>query len=65
MDQIIIESLQHLRLTKEEEEDIAISTMSRLDLMKECALSLFGKLLSNKQQNQKAHLEQHGKWDRS
>ena len=33
MDQIIIESLQHLRLTKEEEEDIAISTMSGLDLM--------------------------------
>ena len=54
MDQIVIESLQHLRLTKEEEEDIVISTMSRLDLMEECALSLFGKLLLDRQQNQKA-----------
>ena len=54
MDQIVIESLQHLRLTKEEEEDIVISTMSRLDLMEECALSLFGKLLFDRQQNQKA-----------
>lgn len=54
MDQIVIESLQHLRLTKEEEEDIAILTMSRSYLMEECALSLFGKLLSNRQQKQKA-----------
>nr|POF00590.1 hypothetical protein CFP56_27664 [Quercus suber] len=54
MDQIVLESLQHLRLTKEEEEDIALSTRSRSDLMEECALSLFGKLLSDRQQNQKA-----------
>ena len=48
MDQIIIESLQHLRLTKEEEEDIAVLTMSKSNLMEECALNLFGKLLSNR-----------------
>ena len=54
MDQIIIDSLQHLRLTKKEEEDIAISTMRKLDLMEECALSLFSKLLLDRQQNQKA-----------
>nr|POE92494.1 hypothetical protein CFP56_37939 [Quercus suber] len=54
MDQLILESLQHLRLTKEEEEDVAISTISRSDLLEECALSLFGKLLSDRQQNQKA-----------
>ena len=48
MDQIVIESLQHLRLTKEEEEDIVISTMRKLDLMEECALNLFGKVLSNR-----------------
>jgi len=54
MDQIVLEGLQHLWLTKEEEEDIAILTMSKSDLMEECALSLFGKLLSNRQQNQRA-----------
>nr|POE86283.1 hypothetical protein CFP56_07088 [Quercus suber] len=54
MDQIVLEGLQHLRLTKEEEEDIAISTMSRSDLMEEYALSLFGKPLSDRQQNQRA-----------
>ena len=54
MDQIVLEGLQHLRLTKVEEEDIAISTMRRLDLMEECALSLFGKLLLDRQQNQRA-----------
>ena len=54
MDQIVLESLRHLRLTKEEDEDIALSTMSRSDLMEECALSLFSKLLSDRQQNQKA-----------
>ncbi|KAL0010245.1 hypothetical protein SO802_005353 [Lithocarpus litseifolius] len=48
------EGLQHLRLTKEEEEDIAILTISRSDLTEECALSLFGKLLSDRQQNQRA-----------
>lgn len=36
----MIERLQHLQLTKEEE-DIAISVTSRTDLIEECELSLF------------------------
>ena len=52
MDQNVIEGLQHLRLTKDEEVDIPITTMNRSDLMEECALSLFGKLLSDRHQNQ-------------
>ncbi|KAK7825369.1 hypothetical protein CFP56_033137 [Quercus suber] len=54
MDQFVLEGLLHLKLTKEEEEDIALSTRSKSNLMEECALSLFGKLLSDRQQNQKA-----------
>ena len=54
MDQEIIEELQHLCLTKEEEEDILISTQSRDDLLEECSLSLFGRLLSDRQQNMRA-----------
>uniref|UniRef100_A0A7N2LG56 DUF4283 domain-containing protein n=1 Tax=Quercus lobata TaxID=97700 RepID=A0A7N2LG56_QUELO len=54
MDQIVIEGLQHLRLTEDKEEDIPISTMNKSNLMEECTLSLFGKLLSDKQQNQRA-----------
>lgn len=52
MDQNVIKGLQHLRLTKDEEVDIPITTMNRSDLMEECALSLFGKLLSDRHQNQ-------------
>ena len=48
MEQEIIEELQHLCLTKEEEEDIIISTQSRDDLLEECSLSLFGRLLSDR-----------------
>ena len=54
MDMSVINDLQHLRLTKDEEEDIQISSMNRSDLMEECALSLFGKLLTDRQQNQRA-----------
>ena len=54
MEQEIIEELQHLCLTKEEEEDIIISTQSRDDLLEECSLSLFGRLLSDRQQNMRA-----------
>ena len=54
MDMSVIDDLQHLRLTKDEEEDIQISTMNRSDLMEECALSVFGKLLTDRQQNQRA-----------
>lgn len=51
MDQIVTEGLQKLQLTKEEE-DIPITVASRLKLLKECHLSLFGRLLSERQKNQ-------------
>lgn len=54
MDQNVIGGLQHLRLMKDEEVDIPITTMSRSDLLEECALSLFGKLLSDRNQNLRA-----------
>ena len=54
MEQGIVESLQNLQLTKEEEESIAISAVSKPKLLEECALSLFGRLLSDRQQNLKA-----------
>ena len=50
MEQAILDGLQ---LTKEEEESIQISVHSRADLLEECHLSLFGKLLSDRQQNQR------------
>uniref|UniRef100_A0A7N2LT92 Zinc knuckle CX2CX4HX4C domain-containing protein n=1 Tax=Quercus lobata TaxID=97700 RepID=A0A7N2LT92_QUELO len=51
MEQAVIEELQNLYLTKEEEEEIQISVQSRDDLLEECSLSLFGRLLSERQQN--------------
>lgn len=54
MDQNVIVGLQHLRLMKDEEVDIPITTMRRSDLLEECALSLFGKLLSDRNQNLRA-----------
>lgn len=45
MDQVVIEGLQYLQLMKEGEEDISISTTSKSELLEECALSLFGRLL--------------------
>ena len=54
MDQAVIEGLQHLQLTKEEEEDISISTTSKSELLEECALSLFGCLLTARNQNSRA-----------
>lgn len=54
MDQTLIEGLQHLQLTKEEEEDITISATSRVDLIEECTLSLFGRLLADRNQNLRA-----------
>ena len=47
MDQAVIEGLQYLQLTKEEEEDFSISTTSKSELLEECALSLFGHLLAD------------------
>ena len=54
MEQTILDSLQNLQLTKEEEEDIQITNQSRPEILEECALSLFGRLQVNKQQNQRA-----------
>ena len=50
----MLDGLQNLQLTKEEEDSIQISVHSRNELMEECHLSLFGKLLSDRQQNQRA-----------
>lgn len=54
MEQEVVDGLQNLCLTKEEEAEIPITAQSRVDLQEECSLSLFGRLLSNKQQNQRA-----------
>ena len=54
MEHIIVDSLKNLQLTKEEEEDIFISSNSSPDLLEECALSLFEKLLVDRNQNQRA-----------
>ena len=54
MDQSILEGLLNLCLTKEEEEEITITTKSRADLLEECSLSLFGRLLTDRHQNLRA-----------
>ena len=54
MEHSIVDSLKNLQLTKEEEEEIFISSNSSPDLLEECALSLFGKLLVDRSQNQRA-----------
>lgn len=54
MEQEVVNSLQNLCLTKEEEAEIPISDHSRADLLEECSLSLFGRLLSDRQQNTRA-----------
>ena len=54
MEHTTVDNLKNLQLTKEEEEDIFISSNSSPDLLEECALSLFGKLLVDRNQNQRA-----------
>ena len=54
MEHSIVDSLKNLQLTKEEEEEIFISSNSSPNLLEECALSLFGKLLVDRNQNQRA-----------
>ena len=54
MEQEVVNSLQHLSLTKEEETLIPISVHSRADLLEVCSLSLFGRLLTDRQQNTRA-----------
>lgn len=50
----MVEGLLNLRLTKEEEEEISIKTRCKSDLLEECSLSLFGRLLTDRHQNQRA-----------
>ena len=54
MEQAVIEELQNIYLTKEEEEEIPIIAWIRDDLLEECSLSLFGRLLLDRQQNIRA-----------
>nr|POF06045.1 endoribonuclease dicer like 3 [Quercus suber] len=42
MDQAVLDGIQHLKLTKDEEEDITILTINRSDLLKECTSSCDG-----------------------
>ena len=54
MEQAIVDNLNKIQLTKEEEEDIFISTTSTPDLIEERSLSLFRRLLADWQQNLRA-----------
>ena len=54
MDHSVVDGLLNLRLTKEEEEEITITIKSKVDLLEECALSLFGCLLTDRHQNLRA-----------
>ena len=54
MEQVVIDGLQHLQLTKEEEEEISISSANSSNLLEECELSLFGRLLADRNQNMRA-----------
>ena len=54
MDNTVVEGLSNLRLTKEEEEEISIKSRCKSDLLEECSLSLFGRLLADRNQNLRA-----------
>ncbi|KAL0012232.1 hypothetical protein SO802_007340 [Lithocarpus litseifolius] len=54
MEHSVVERFLNLRLTKEEEEEISITTKSRVDLLEECSLSYFGRLLTDRHQSQRA-----------
>ncbi|KAK7843868.1 hypothetical protein CFP56_011847 [Quercus suber] len=54
MEQAVLDGLQNLLLTKEEEKCIQITNQGRAELLKDWLLSLFGKLLSSRLQNQQA-----------
>lgn len=51
MEETILNDLQNHKLTKEEGEEIQITSTDPVTLLEECLLSLFEKLLSNCQQN--------------
>ena len=50
----MVNGLEKLKLTKEEEEDIVITNSSSSEILEECSLSLFGRLLSDRHQNIRA-----------
>ena len=54
MEQEVVNSLQKLQLTKEEEEDIVLMNVTKPEILEECSLSLFGRLLTDHLQNQRA-----------
>ena len=54
MEQEVLYNFQKLQLTKEEADDIVITSVTRAELLEECSLSLFGRLLTDRQQNQRA-----------
>ena len=54
MDQEVVNGLEKLKLTKEEEKDIVITNSSSSEILEECLLSLFGRLLSDRHQNIRA-----------
>ena len=54
MDHTVVEGLSNLSLTKEEEEEIPIKWRRKSDLLEECLLNLFGRLLADRNQNLKA-----------
>ena len=54
MDQEVVDGLEKLKLTKEEEEDIVIANTNSSEILEECSLSLFGRLLSDRHQNIRA-----------
>nr|POE55704.1 hypothetical protein CFP56_27740 [Quercus suber] len=54
MDNTVVEGLSNLCLTKEEEEEISIKSRCKSNLLEECSLSLFGRLLADRNQNLRA-----------
>ena len=54
MEQDLIEGIKHMRLTKDEEVQIIVLGEGRVEMLEECALSLVGRLLTNRKQNQRA-----------
>ncbi|XP_023881250.1 uncharacterized protein LOC111993660 [Quercus suber] len=54
MDETVLNGLQKLKLTKEEGEEICITSTTQSNLLEECSLSLFGRLLSDHHQNSRA-----------
>nr|POF10018.1 hypothetical protein CFP56_51438 [Quercus suber] len=54
MEQEVLDHFHKLQLTKEEADDIVISNVAKAKFLEECSLSLFGHLLTDRHQNQRA-----------